>query len=56
MAKNLYFPSDFTDGKDSIKINGLIWMGNADFMQSQIEEKLAKGFDCIKLKSGRLEI
>ena len=48
----MYFPSDFTDGKDSIKINGLIWMGNADFMQSQIEEKLAKGFDCIKLKIG----
>ncbi len=23
-----------------------------DFMQSQIEEKLAKGFDCIKLKIG----
>ena len=31
-------------------------MGNADFMQSQIEEKNSKGFDCIKLKSGRLEI
>ena len=41
-GEDLYFPSDFTDGKDSIKINGLIWMGNADFMQSQIEEKLAK--------------
>ena len=51
-GEDLYFPSDFTDGKDSIKINGLIWMGNADFMQSQIEEKLAKGFDCIKLKIG----
>ncbi len=56
-GEDLYFPSDFTDGKDSIKINGLIWMGNANFMQSQIEEKLAKGFDCIKLKiRGRLEI
>lgn len=51
-GKDLYFPSDFTDGKDSIKINGLIWMGNADFMQKQIEEKLKKGFDCIKLKIG----
>lgn len=49
---DIYFPSDFTEGKDSIKINGLIWMGNADFMQSQIEEKLEKGFDCIKLKIG----
>ena len=51
-GSDIYFPSDFTNGKDSIKINGLIWMGNADFMQSQIEEKLEKGFDCIKLKIG----
>ena len=49
---DVYFPSDFTDGKDSIKINGLIWMGDADYMQSQIEEKLDLGFSCIKLKIG----
>ena len=51
-GENLYFPSDFTEGKSSIKINGLIWMGNVDFMQTQIEEKLEQGFDCIKLKIG----
>ena len=51
-GENLYFPSDFTEGKSSIKINGLIWMGNVDFMQTQIEEKLELGFDCIKLKIG----
>lgn len=51
-GENLYFPSEFTEGKSSIKINGLIWMGNAEFMQSQIEEKLKQGFDCIKLKIG----
>lgn len=49
---DLYFPNDFTAGKDFIKINGLIWMGTSEFMQSQIEEKLEKGFDCIKLKIG----
>ncbi|WP_027385108.1 o-succinylbenzoate synthase [Epilithonimonas caeni] len=49
---DLYFPSDFTDGKDSIKINGLIWMGDADYMQSQIEDKLNNNFTCIKLKIG----
>ncbi|WP_076782840.1 o-succinylbenzoate synthase [Epilithonimonas bovis] len=48
----LYFPSDFTEGKDSIKINGLIWMGDADYMHSQIEEKLDLEFSCIKLKIG----
>ncbi len=50
--KNIYFPSDFTLGKSSLKINGLIWMGTAEFMQEQIEEKLNHGFDCIKLKIG----
>ena len=49
---DLYFPSDFTNGKDSIKINGLIWMGDAEYMQSQIEEKLENNFTCIKLKIG----
>lgn len=48
----LYFPSQFTSGKASLKINGLIWMGDVDFMQKQIEEKLKEGFDCIKLKIG----
>lgn len=51
-SENLYFPSDFTQGKAGISINGLIWMGDKDFMQRQIEEKLAQNFRCIKLKIG----
>ena len=51
-GNDLYFPSDFTAGKSSIKINGLIWMGDAAFMEEQIEEKLKEGFDCLKLKIG----
>ena len=51
-GEDLYFPSDFTAKKSSIKINGLIWMGDAEFMQKQIEEKLRDGFDCIKIKIG----
>lgn len=50
--KNVYLPSEFTAGKDFLKINGLIWMGNAVFMEEQIEEKLKLGFDCLKLKIG----
>ena len=49
---NIYFPSRFTNGETAIKINGLIWMGNADFIRTQIQEKLALGFNCIKLKIG----
>ena len=49
------FPSDFTTGKDSIPINGLVWMGSNDFMRSQIKEKIEAGFDCIKLKIGAID-
>lgn len=50
-----FFDTAFVKGKNPIKINGLVWMGHADFMQRQIEEKLALGFDCIKLKIGALD-
>ncbi len=49
---HIYFPSDFTEGRNSITINGLIWMGNVDFMKEQIEYKLEEKFKCIKLKIG----
>ncbi|MDX8340518.1 o-succinylbenzoate synthase [Draconibacterium sp. IB214405] len=46
------FPSAFSHGKEGIPINGLIWMNEIENMQRQIEEKLAAGFRCIKLKIG----
>lgn len=49
---NLYFPSKFTEGRDFIKINGLIWMGSLDFMKEQISAKIQEGYDCLKLKIG----
>ncbi|MES2863933.1 MAG: o-succinylbenzoate synthase [Bacteroidota bacterium] len=49
------FRSDFTKGKDAITINGLVWMGEEAFMKQQIEEKLADGFTCIKLKIGAID-
>ncbi len=49
------FPSEFTDGKESILINGLIWMGEEQFMKEQIDEKLADGFSCVKLKIGAID-
>ncbi len=48
------FPSEFTKGSKNIPINGLVWMGNPDFMKQQIEAKLAEGFHCIKLKIGAI--
>ncbi|MCJ8154919.1 o-succinylbenzoate synthase [Chryseobacterium sp. SSA4.19] len=51
-GEKLYFPSEFTEGKTPVVINGLIWMGDVDFMQEQIQDKLDQGFHCIKLKIG----
>ena len=51
----LLFPSAFTEGEKSIQINGLIWMGEPAFMKQQIEEKLAQGFRCVKLKIGAID-
>lgn len=51
----LLFPSQFTKGGDSITINGLVWMGEEQYMKEQIEEKLQQGFNCIKLKIGAID-
>lgn len=49
------FPSAFTNGFDAIAINGLVWMGDENFMRTQIKEKIEAGFDCIKLKIGAID-
>jgi o-succinylbenzoate synthase len=49
------FPSKFTQSKDAININGLIWMGSETFMKQQIKEKLKAGFSVIKMKIGAID-
>lgn len=51
----ILFPSNFTNSTKSIPINGLVWMGDEQFMKDQIEEKLDQGFHCIKLKIGAID-
>ena len=51
----LLFPSPFTRGERQIPINGLVWMGDREFMRTQIIEKLDQGFDCIKMKIGAID-
>ena len=45
----------YFDDFKSININGLIWMGDPDFMTNQLEQKLSEGWHCIKLKIGALD-
>ena len=54
-CQHIYFPSSFTQGKSSIEINGLVWMGDFDQMIERIDEKVALGFHCIKLKIGAID-
>jgi o-succinylbenzoate synthase len=49
------YDSAFYEGKKAIPINGLVWMGSDEFMQQQIEQKLAEGFRCIKIKVGAID-
>lgn len=54
-APGVLYPSTFTQGEEDIIINGLIWMGDKDRMFQRIEEKLALGFRCLKLKIGGID-
>lgn len=49
------FDTAFSRGEVGIPINGLVWMGNYDEMLQRLEEKLEKGFRCVKLKIGAID-
>lgn len=54
-GRRLLFDTPFTCGKASIPINGLIWMGDEDFMLTQLDQKLSQGFKVLKMKVGALD-
>ena len=51
----LLYPSAFTRGERPLRINGLVWMGHYEEMLERMEEKLAAGFHCVKLKIGAID-
>ena len=56
-AENMFhvFLTDFTEAEKPIPINGLVWMGDKNFMLQQIKQKLESGFSCIKMKIGAID-
>ncbi len=50
----------FKDGQErlekGLKINGLIWMGDKEYMLQQVEQKIEQGFSCIKIKIGGISL
>ena len=51
----LLFDTAFSRGEVGIPINGLVWMGSYEEMLKRMEEKLEKGFRCVKLKIGAID-
>ena len=45
----------FARGEEGIPINGLVWMGDFDTMARRLEQKLAQGFSCVKIKIGAID-
>lgn len=54
-GSSMLFDTTFGRGEEGIPINGLVWMGSFDEMQQRIEQKLAQGFHCVKLKIGAID-
>lgn len=55
-GRRIFFENAFTDGKEGIKINGLVWMNTVEEMYKQAIQKKAEGFTCIKIKIGSHKI
>ncbi len=53
--RSLLFDNAFSRGEVGIPINGLVWMGSFEEMRERIEQKLAQGFHCVKLKIGAID-
>lgn len=48
----ILWPSPFVEGHSSLRINGLVWMGDRSYIEEQIRSLLNRGFRCIKMKVG----
>ena len=51
----ILFDTPFTRQQASMPINGLVWMGTLADMRTQAIEKIAAGFQTVKLKIGALD-
>lgn len=49
------YDNPFSRGEEGTRINGLVWMGSYEEMMARMEEKLALGFRCIKIKIGAID-
>ena len=55
VGSTMLFDTPYGRGEEGIPINGLVWMGTFEEMRERIEQKLAQGFHCVKLKIGAID-
>ncbi|NOZ74870.1 MAG: o-succinylbenzoate synthase [FCB group bacterium] len=53
---HILFPGPFTEGREGIPINGLVWMDEIPEMERQFRSKIEAGFTCLKMKIGARDI
>ena len=54
-GSHIIYDTPFSRGEEGIRINGLVWMGSYEEMLARMEEKLEKGFRCVKIKIGAID-
>lgn len=54
-TNHILFDTPFARGEQPIIINGLIWMQSFEKMKQEADDKIAAGFNCIKLKIGAID-
>lgn len=52
---NHWVNNSFTQGREGMKINGLVWMNDINAMFDEAQQKINQGFKCIKIKVGALD-
>jgi L-alanine-DL-glutamate epimerase-like enolase superfamily enzyme len=54
-GNHCFFTGPFTEGKSSVRINGLVWMSERSGLEQQIRTLLDEGFRCVKMKVGSVD-
>jgi O-succinylbenzoate synthase len=54
-GNRIIYRSPFISDQKGILMNGLIWMGDYDSMQQQVQQKLEQGFGTLKMKVGAID-
>jgi len=55
-GQRIVYRNNFSNGKASLPINGLVWMGDIKTMLQRVNSKIEEGYTCIKIKVGAINL